>query len=126
MEIKREIKKADEKGDGAAVSALTAKLTTAKTALNKTEEKVLVKLTKSAQQSAALVAKAGDAVAELAALTGDAARKKELEAYLWGREVIDFLLAYPGLSWSAEEFVKALRKPRATGMNTNQVHQLRR
>ena len=59
---------------------------------------------------AALVAKAGDAVAELAALTGDAARKKELEAYLWGREVIDFLLAHPGLSWSAEEFVKALRK----------------
>jgi sulfite reductase (NADPH) flavoprotein alpha-component len=59
---------------------------------------------------AALVAKAGDATAELAALIGDAARKKELEAYLWGREIIDFLLAHRGLTWSAEEFAKALRK----------------
>jgi sulfite reductase (NADPH) flavoprotein alpha-component len=59
---------------------------------------------------AALVAKAGEAVADLAALTGDVARKKELEAHLWGREVIDFLLEHPKLSWSAEEFVKALRK----------------
>jgi sulfite reductase (NADPH) flavoprotein alpha-component len=59
---------------------------------------------------AAVVAKEGDAVADLAALTGDVARKKELEAYLWGREVIDFLLAHPALHWSAEEFVKTLRK----------------
>jgi sulfite reductase (NADPH) flavoprotein alpha-component len=46
----------------------------------------------------------------LAALTGDAARKKELDAYLWGREIIDFLLAHPGLGWTAEEFAKCLRK----------------
>ncbi len=59
---------------------------------------------------AALVAKAGDAVSDLAALTGDATRKKELDAYLWGREIIDFLLAHPGLTWGVEEFVKTLRK----------------
>jgi sulfite reductase (NADPH) flavoprotein alpha-component len=59
---------------------------------------------------AALVAKGGDATADLAALTGDAARKKELDAYLWGREVVDFLLAHPQLRWSAEEFAKTLRK----------------
>ncbi|MEI6714905.1 MAG: sulfite reductase subunit alpha [Verrucomicrobiota bacterium] len=59
---------------------------------------------------AALVAKAGDAVADIAALTSDATRKKELDAYLWGREIIDFLLAHPSLSWTAEEFAKCLRK----------------
>ncbi len=59
---------------------------------------------------AALVGKAGDAVSELAGLTSDAARKKELEAYLWGRETVDFLLEHPGLAWSPEELVKSLRK----------------
>lgn len=59
---------------------------------------------------AALVAKAGDAVAELAGLTGDPARKKDLESYLWGREMIDFLSENRGLSWTPEEFVKSLRK----------------
>jgi sulfite reductase (NADPH) flavoprotein alpha-component len=59
---------------------------------------------------AALVAKAGDSVAELAALTSDATRKKELDAFLWGREMIDFLEAHPSLEWSAEELVKSLRK----------------
>lgn len=59
---------------------------------------------------AALVGKAGDAVAELAGLTGDPARKKDLEGYLWGREVIDFLIENRGVSWTPEEFVKSLRK----------------
>ena len=59
---------------------------------------------------AALVAKAGDAAEELAALTSDVSRKKELEHYLWGREVIDFLLTHPKLQWTPEEFVKCLRK----------------
>jgi sulfite reductase (NADPH) flavoprotein alpha-component len=70
----------------------------------------LIITTPSKEFLAALVAKAGDAVADLAALTGDAARKKELDAYLWGREVIDFLLAHPGIGWGVEEFVKTLRK----------------
>lgn len=59
---------------------------------------------------AAVVAKAGDSASDLAALTQDASKKKELDAYLWGREVIDFLLEHKGLQWDASEFAKALRK----------------
>jgi sulfite reductase (NADPH) flavoprotein alpha-component len=59
---------------------------------------------------AALVAKVGETAAEIAELTGDLTRKKDLENYLWGREVIDFLLTYPRLLWTPEEFVKCLRK----------------
>lgn len=36
--------------------------------------------------------------------------KSDLEAYLWGREVIDPLIAHPGARFTAEEFVKLLRK----------------
>lgn len=59
---------------------------------------------------ALLVQRAGAAVSEVAALTADPARKKELEDYLWGREIVDFLHAHPGVGWSVEEFVKSLRK----------------
>jgi len=59
---------------------------------------------------AAIVAKAGTEAEEIALLTGDATKKKELESYLWGREVIDFLLSYPRMRWTPEEFVKTLRK----------------
>ena len=37
-------------------------------------------------------------------------RKKELENYLWGREVIDFLLAHPEAKFEAQEFVDTLGK----------------
>jgi sulfite reductase (NADPH) flavoprotein alpha-component len=37
-------------------------------------------------------------------------RKKELENYLWGREIIDFLLAAPSIGFTPEEFVGKLRK----------------
>lgn len=59
---------------------------------------------------AAVVAKAGDAASVLAGLTQDSTRKKELEDYLWGREVIDLLLEFKGLQWEASEFAKVLRK----------------
>ena len=36
--------------------------------------------------------------------------KADLDAYLWGREVIDPLLEYPTAKFTAEEFVKVLRK----------------
>jgi len=36
--------------------------------------------------------------------------KADLDAYLWGREVIDPLLEYPAAKFTAEEFVKVLRK----------------
>lgn len=58
----------------------------------------------------AVVAKAGDAASVLAGLTQDQTRKKELEDYLWGREVIDLLLEFKGLQWEASEFAKVLRK----------------
>lgn len=71
---------------------------------------------------AAIVAKAGDAAEQIAALTADLSRKKELEHYLWGREVIDFLLTHPKLQWTPEEFVKCLRKlqPRLYSISSSQ------
>ena len=36
--------------------------------------------------------------------------KADLDAYLWGREVSDALLEYPAAKFTAEEFVKCLRK----------------
>jgi len=37
-------------------------------------------------------------------------RKKELEHYLWGLEIIDFLLYEPSIRFSPDEFVSTLRK----------------
>jgi sulfite reductase (NADPH) flavoprotein alpha-component len=36
--------------------------------------------------------------------------RTELDKFLWGREIIDFLLESPGLKFSAEEFVSLLKK----------------
>ena len=58
----------------------------------------------------ALVERAGDALADLRDLLGDPAQKKALDDYLWGMEFIDFLLAHHSVKWTAEEFVKTLRK----------------
>ena len=58
----------------------------------------------------ALVERAGEAAGPLRDLTADPAQKKALEDYLWGREFIDFLRAHPSVRWTAEEFVKTLRK----------------
>ncbi len=40
----------------------------------------------------------------------DPAAKAKLDEFLWGREVIDFLLHYPAARFTAEEFVATLRK----------------
>jgi sulfite reductase (NADPH) flavoprotein alpha-component len=37
-------------------------------------------------------------------------RKKDLDAYLWGREIIDFLLEEPTIRFTPEEFAGKLRK----------------
>jgi sulfite reductase (NADPH) flavoprotein alpha-component len=37
-------------------------------------------------------------------------RKRELEHYLWGREIIDFLLDTPSIRFGPDEFVSKLRK----------------
>ena len=34
----------------------------------------------------------------------------ELATFLWGREIIDLLLAFPAVRWAPEEFVKLLKK----------------
>jgi len=53
--------------------------------------------------------KAGDAAAELAGLL-DVEKKKELSNYLWGYEIVDFLLMFPEVKWEAQEFVDVLKK----------------
>ena len=37
-------------------------------------------------------------------------RKQDLATYLWGMEVIDFLLEHPSIKWTPEEFVAVLPK----------------
>lgn len=58
----------------------------------------------------ALVERGGDGVELLRTLSTDPLRKKDLEEYLWGMEFIDFLLAHPSITWTAEELVKVMRK----------------
>mgnify|MGYP000658951550 CR=1 FL=1 len=72
---------------------------------------------------AALVEKGG-ANGELAALLVPE-RKAGLDEYLWGREVVDFLAAAPGLHFEPAEFVATLRKlqPRLYSLASSQrVH----
>jgi sulfite reductase (NADPH) flavoprotein alpha-component len=57
-------------------------------------------------------------IVALAERSGDERLKKlasptvngELKKFLWGREVIDLLLAYPHVKWTPTEFVKCLKK----------------
>lgn len=37
-------------------------------------------------------------------------RKKDLDTYLWGMEVIDFLIEHPSIKWTPQEFVDVLAK----------------
>jgi sulfite reductase (NADPH) flavoprotein alpha-component len=37
-------------------------------------------------------------------------RKQDLDTYLWGMEVIDFLIEHPSIKWVAQEFVDTLAK----------------
>jgi sulfite reductase (NADPH) flavoprotein alpha-component len=37
-------------------------------------------------------------------------RKPDLDTYLWGMEVIDFLIEHPSIKWMAQEFVDTLAK----------------
>jgi sulfite reductase (NADPH) flavoprotein alpha-component len=37
-------------------------------------------------------------------------RKQDLDAYLWGMEVIDFLIEHPSIKWSPQELVDTLAK----------------
>ena len=55
----------------------------------------------------AMAARSGDA--ELARLTAPEVNG-ELTKFLWGREIVDLLLTFPNARFTAEEFVKLLRK----------------
>lgn len=57
----------------------------------------------------ALADKAGSAAADLAALLAPE-RKEDLGKYLWGREVIDFLLEFPQVKFEPQEFVSTQKK----------------
>ena len=37
-------------------------------------------------------------------------RKQDLDTYLWGMEVIDFLIEHPSIKWTPQEFVDTLAK----------------
>jgi len=37
-------------------------------------------------------------------------RKQELDTYLWGMEVVDFLIEHPSIKWTPQEFVDTLAK----------------
>jgi sulfite reductase (NADPH) flavoprotein alpha-component len=57
-------------------------------------------------------------------------RKQDLETYLWGMEVIDFLIEHPSIKWTPQEFVDAMARlqPRLYSISSslkakpNQVH----
>jgi sulfite reductase (NADPH) flavoprotein alpha-component len=57
-------------------------------------------------------------------------RKQDLDTYLWGMEVIDFLIEHPSIKWTPQEFVDTLAKlmPRMYSISSslkghpNQVH----
>jgi sulfite reductase (NADPH) flavoprotein alpha-component len=57
-------------------------------------------------------------------------RKQDLDAYLWGMEVIDFLIEHPSIKWTPQDFVDVLAKlqPRLYSISSslkakpNQVH----
>ena len=57
-------------------------------------------------------------------------RKQELDTYLWGMEVIDFLIEHPSIKWTPQQFVDLLAKlqPRLYSISSslkarpNQVH----
>jgi len=57
-------------------------------------------------------------------------RKQDLDTYLWGMEVIDFLIEHPSIKWAPQEFVDLLAKlqPRLYSISSslkarpNQVH----
>jgi len=57
-------------------------------------------------------------------------RKQDLDTYLWGMEVIDFLIEHPSIKWAPQEFVDMLAKllPRMYSISSslkghpNQVH----
>jgi len=57
-----------------------------------------------------LLAEKADAAPTLSEMLHDPLRKKDLDDYLWGLEIIDFLLQHPSAHFTPDEFVGTLRK----------------
>ncbi len=72
----------------------------------------------------AVVEKGGEAVDLLRTLSSDPLRKKEMEEYLYGMELIDFLHSHPSIVWTPEELVKTMRKlqPRLYSIASSMRH----
>ena len=66
-------------------------------------------ITQPSKQFLELMAEKSATRAELKEML-DPARKRDLDNYLWGLEIIDFLLDNPSLGLTVEEFVRKLRK----------------
>jgi sulfite reductase (NADPH) flavoprotein alpha-component len=66
-------------------------------------------ITQPSKQFLELIAERSETRAELKELL-DPERKRDLENYVWGLEIIDFLLDNPSLRLTVEEFVRTLRK----------------
>src|ERR1043166_4788761 len=55
-------------------------------------------------------------------------RKQDLDAYLWGMEVVDFLIEHPSIQWKPQEFVDTMAKlmPRLYSISSSlKAHQNR-
>ncbi len=66
-------------------------------------------ITQPSKQFLEAIVERSDSTGELSELL-DPERKKELDHYLWGLEIIDFLLDSPSIRFTPEEFVGKLRK----------------
>lgn len=67
-------------------------------------------ITQPSRQFIQAIAERGGAAASLLRELLDPLRKGDLDEYLWGMEIIDFLASHPSLRFTPEEFVKLLRK----------------
>jgi len=67
-------------------------------------------ITQPSKQFIQAIAERGGEAASFLREMMDPLRKADLEAYLWGMEIIDFLHAHQSIQFTPEEFVKLLRK----------------
>ena len=67
-------------------------------------------ITQASKQFLEAIAARSEGASVLRELLADPLRKGEVEKYVYGMEVIDFLLTHPSIHFTPEEFVKLLRK----------------
>ncbi len=67
-------------------------------------------ITQPSKQFIQAIGERGGEAASLIRELQDPLRKNDMEEYLWGLEIIDFLVAHQSIHFTPEEFVKLLRK----------------